>query len=149
MRNTKRADHREGVMTDELEKGYEVKPEHVKMYREEIEYWIGYFGLYGWEIVFTQRKSEDARAWCNANQLEDRQVEIGISTVWDIPPTRENISRVAFHEVCELWTMRFYALALTRNVTQAQLREENHNLIRTLENLLFPKEFKARERRKK
>ena len=153
-RKTRTIESEQGIVVHNPEYNYPITPQLFKLFVKECRYWLSYFGLTAWEVIFVQedKTAEDtsARAWCSIEELSDRQVVMGIARVWDIAPDLPNISKVAFHEVLELLTMRLFVLAATGVVMQ--IREENHALIRTLENSVFVNEFSRRmsaEKRKR
>ena len=153
-RKTRTTEPEQGIILTHPESDYPITPQLFKLFVKECRYWLAYFGLTAWEVIFVQEdehvEDTSARAWCSVEDLSDRQVVMGIARVWDIEPDLPNISKVAFHEVLELLTMRLFVLAATGVVMQ--IREENHALIRTLENSVFVSEFSRRisaEKRKR
>jgi len=121
----------------------------VKVFEEEVKYWIEFFGLLGWEVQTYQALNRKDRAWCSVNKLQDRMCQIGIATEWNSPTSDFLIRQCAFHEVCELLTMRFFLLAISRSISLDSLEEENHNIIRTLENSVFSVFYKLRFEKEK
>lgn len=117
-------------------------PEHFKVFKGEFLRWIDIFGLKAWEIFFDHREPpEPCRAYLSYN-TSGRVATVMLSPAWenfDEPPTKEMIRKVAFHEACELLLARFNILAQERYVQRDEIREELHTIIRTLENVVFPK----------
>jgi hypothetical protein len=60
----------------------------------------------------------------------------------DEPPGEAGIRLVAFHEVCELLLARMLICATARYVSRDEIEEAKHEIIRTLENVLFLPEKK-------
>lgn len=128
---------------------YEVTQKHFDIFIDECKYWIKFFGLIGWEVNYALVRSLECRAWCGIHNLSDRIVQIGLSSVWDISPQNKVLRRAAFHEVIELLTMKFYILAIQRESKVSDVEEENHNLVRILENSVFEQDYTKRFHRRK
>lgn len=128
---------------------YEVTEKQFDIFIDECKYWIKYFGLLGWEVNYVFTKNNECRAWCAIGNLDDRITMIGLSSIWDIQPQDKALRRAAFHEVVELFTMKFYVLAMMRDSSREAIEEENHNLVRTLENSIFDTDYNRRFDRRK
>jgi len=127
-----------------LGSAYQLTNRHFDIFVDECKYWIKFFGLIGWEINYVFVADDSSRAWVGAEDLEDRLVLIGLAKAWDIRPDAKNLRRSAFHEVCELLVMRYFLLAQERSTNYKDIMEENHNVIRTLENSVFQSDFNRR-----
>ena len=113
------------------------KKRHFKYFKKQCQRWIDFFGLKGWEIHFQHEHQEDSMAtvWYS---LEGRCLVFTLSTdTGGVKPSKKNISRWAFHEVCEVLVGRLEALAKDRFVTDKEIFEEVHNIIRMLENSVW------------
>lgn len=115
---------------------------HFKLFQEEAEYWIERFHLREWKITILHENStlpslkDSALAW-NGCQFEDRITRIGLSTNWGKydPITEYELSKSAFHEVCELL---LGDLVMSANMDaaptqKAQNTADHHSVIRRLE----------------
>ena len=70
-------------------------------------------------------------------------VSVCLSKTWDnVEPTDFEIRKSAFHEACEVLLYPLRYLAEARFLTDSEIDPEVHNVIRTLENVLFKKEEK-------
>lgn len=113
------------------------------LFKSECQKWIEVFGLKGWRVTFRHANLDNdnsARAWNTIQNLEDRVVSIGLCVDWDNDiegVTDKNIKHSAFHEVMELFLGRMVILAKYRHSTDSEINEENHNIIRTLENVIL------------
>jgi hypothetical protein len=123
---------------------YPLTNRHFEIFVDECKYWIKFFGLTGWEVNYVFVEDISSRAWICTEDLEDRLVLIGLANSWDIQPDSKSLRRSAFHEICELLTVRYYLLAKERNTNINDIIEENHNVIRTLENSVFQVDFNRR-----
>lgn len=128
------------------QRGYEITEEDFNLFVREGKYWQKFFGLLDWEIIYVLAASRDHRAWCSVGELKDRVAEIGLAHRWEIQPTDKQIRRTVFHEIVELLTMRLYILAISRDASYQNIVEENHKIIRALENSVFEEDYKRRFR---
>ena len=111
--------------------------EDFKIFKEEARKWIEVFGLYGWHVFFYHvvlDEFEDC-ATCSID-LMDRICTIRLNKDWEEATVKE-IRRVAFHEVCELLFARIEEISNGRGYNSIDAREEVHNLINTLEKVIY------------
>jgi hypothetical protein len=112
---------------------------HFDAFKKECDKWIKIFGLIGWQVDYEHDGDEKERnlAWCQTNILARRST-IGLVKNWAHQEvTTSEVKRCAFHEVCELLLSRMKIIAETRIIGTDEIAEENHNLIRILENVLW------------
>jgi len=117
---------------------YKTTPADFKIFQEEVAYWQRRLGLLDWEINTRHQKIE-GRGECWAN-LQGRTATLALGKVfhnYDEPPGEAGIRLVAFHEVCELLLARMLICATARYATRDEIEEAKHEIIRTLENVLF------------
>lgn len=118
---------------------------HFELFKSECEKWIERFGLLGHRFYFAHNDDKnDALAWCvYPDRHEDRAFTLGLTKTLDkdrfdgFEPM--DINRSAFHEVMEAFLYRLRNLAMCRFITPEEVEDEVHNIIRTLENVLYPK----------
>lgn len=110
-----------------------------ELFRAEVQKWLGLFGLHGWDVdIEHEEVLVDCLATCSRSELKERTATIALSPNWsDYKVTDEQVKRSAFHEVMELLFTRIDLLARDRFVQEREIREEIHNLIRIMENLIF------------
>lgn len=138
------------MFNEEGEKTYPITAKHFAVYQEECEYWLKYFGITEYEVFYEQEEDANYRAMCSGAQRESKILSFSIATEWtNCNPTDRRIRMVAFHEVCEALLMRFFILAIERTVSEKDLIEENHTVIRRLENSVFKDSYLARFSKKK
>ena len=113
--------------------------ENFEMFQNECDKWLNRFGLTGWDVGYYFEFIFEALANCDVPNLEDRVCMITLASKWPrhIEVTESMIKKVAFHEVCELLLARMGILGESRYVSEVQLREATHEVIRTLETAVF------------
>ena len=127
-----------------LEEKYELTEEHFEVFKNEFMYWVDELGMKGWEFIFKFIELVDARAQCMPGQ-RGRVVVVCLNTVWEGQEVTEyELRRTGYHEALELFLSKMTQLAQERSVTDADIEEETHNLIRTLENVMWEKSFAER-----
>ena len=114
-----------------------------RIFQEAVVYWQRRLGLLDWHI-YTRHKTRDrdAQASCYPH-LAGRCATIYLSKVldnYDEAPGATFIRRMAFHEVCELLMARMNICAKARYVTEEEVDEARHEIIRTLEHVIFDEE---------
>ncbi len=136
----------EKIVEDVFDKKYELTEEHFEMFKEEFVYWINMYGLIGWEFHFSfdTKTSDEARAQIFRDH-DARITIVMLATKWQgTEPTEYNIRKCGFHEATELLLSKINDLVRSRSVTDRQIEEEIHNLIRILENIHWESDFERR-----
>lgn len=111
---------------------------HFEIYKKECQKWIDRFELNNWDVCFglTSKKGVHGRIGSN---LDGYNATLFLCEDWDDrikPLTKENIKKVAKHEVIHLLLLRLSINAGTRFVTPEQLIEAEEELVRKLENII-------------
>ncbi len=122
-------------------KEYEATGEHFDTFKKEVEYWIQYFGMIDWELHIENTEEEDALGTCYGS-IEHKLAGINLSSVWDEEPTEIRIKQIAFHEVTELFLYPLRMIMYERIVTEKEIENAIHTVIRTLENTVFKDKYK-------
>jgi len=116
--------------------------DHDDVTSEEFYYFVevckklkNYLGIIDWELRFhfMEGGPEDPRA---SMQVVDRYNRLAVITIyddWDIAPSRDNLIKVAFHEMLELLFSDCHCLAMDRNFNYDTYDREHHRVIRILE----------------
>lgn len=131
-----------------MEESYTLKEKHFKIFKDEFLHWIDVLGLKGWEFIFNHIELEDARAQIMPGQC-GRVVIVLLNKTWDgQEPSDYELRRTGFHEALELFFSKITHLAHKRSVTEDDIEEENHNLIRILENTIWEADYAARPKPK-
>jgi len=114
---------------------FETTEKNFFYFKERVEHWQTYFGLLNYQISVIHESWKDSLAWCQAD-VTAGIATIAIATMWDDRPTRKQINKVAFHEVCELllWNLAEHAES---NHSDLLITGLKHDIIRRLENTLL------------
>lgn len=131
---------------DIFDSTYELTEEHFEMFKDEFVYWTQMYGLIGWEFhfVFDEKTGEDARAQIFRDH-DSRITIVMLATKWQgSEPNEYNIRKCGYHEATELLLSKMNDLIRSRTVTDRQIEEETHNLIRILENTQWQADFERR-----
>ena len=137
------------VKPEDFDKKYKLGQKEFKIFRDEFLYWADTYGLRGWEFIFKYGEDPDNRAFIQ-RELESRIVVISLADEWiGLPPDEFNLKRVAYHEAFELLLSKLVDLCMERSVSEKQVIEEVHNLIRIFENHHFDSHYKRTKGKKK
>ena len=131
---------------DIFDSTYELTEENFEIFKDEFNYWINVYGLKGWEFhfVFDEKTGEDARAQIFRDH-DARITIVMLATKWQgSEPTEYNIRKCGFHEATELLLSKINDLTRKRSITDEQIEEEIHNLIRILENTQWTADYTGR-----
>lgn len=138
-----------GDMSDWLEEKYELTDKDFAVFKDEFMRWVDILGMKGWEFLFKHIELIDARAQVMPGQT-GRIVVICLNTIWEGQKVTEyELRRTGFHEALELFLSKITQLAHERSVTEDDIEEETHNIIRTLENVIWEDDFAGRAKAKK
>lgn len=114
---------------------------HFKIFKQECKKWIDFWGLYDWKIEIKHTVLEDSKAEFWASDLEDKYAWIILNKDWGEKETVNdmNVRESAFHEVMEIRYAKLADLAKKRFISETQIQEAVHDLIRQDENIIFRK----------
>lgn len=123
----------------------------IKFFKNEIKYWINYFGLHNYSIIFDTEDDENNCACCIPNSIKElnseRMITFTYSKSWvkDEDDLNE-ISRIAFHEIFELLLLRLRMFAENKKVlvNDREIDDEVHSIIRVMENKVFTKLYRRK-----
>lgn len=108
-------------------------------FQKEVKKWQDILGLQNWEIhcIFGDcHKSNRAEFVANPR---GRVATIWLNNMWsEDAKSKEMIRKTAFHEVAEIWLQDLVGMA-SIYVSEAMVEVETHKIVKTLENVLFPK----------
>lgn len=136
-----------------MTKSFKTTKADFKLFKSEVEYWVEKFHLREWGIRYSHEKSKklpDSLAWV-ATDWKGRTCTIGLNPDWgphDIVCDFE-LSRSAFHEVCELLLSDIRSIAhIDICPTQEdELDSKVHSIIRRMEWAVFEPDYKKRKRK--
>lgn len=128
-----------------LDAEFELDESHFEIFKDEFQYWCEVYGLKGWEVTFWFTEVEDgSRAQCHTDQT-GRVIVAVLGKKWQATePTEYEVRRSAFHEASELFLAKINDIARARTITAPAIEEEIHNIIRTLENILWERDIETR-----
>lgn len=125
--------------------------EKIDYFKKEVFRFIDFFGLIDWEVyVFEQDKREDSLASCRWHGIspelngegngKNASICFGIKWIKDPQTTKLELSKSAFHEVTELLLANLsdYSNNNSIIISQREIENEIHSIIRRLENRVFP-----------
>ena len=110
-----------------------------ELFKKECLKWIEIFGLKDleWQFVFGDCDKDNRAEYLI--HAEGRMCTIYLGEIWENDAkTNKNIKRVAFHEVAEVMLHDLRRLA-GRDSSWGRVDEATHRIVRTLENVLFPR----------
>ena len=131
---------------DIFDSTYDLTKKDFEIFQDEFNYWVNVYGLRGWEFhfVFDEKTGEDARAQIFRDH-DARITIVMLATKWQgSEPTEHNIRKCGFHEATELLLSKINDLTRKRSVSDDQIEEEIHNLIRILENTQWASDYTGR-----
>ena len=108
------------------------KNKEFELFKSECAFWIGKFGLGGWNIDYAiiDNKELEAQTWYS---IVDRQVTFRLaSTAIETPELN------ALHEVAELLVARISFLMTSNHVEDWIAEEARHAIIQRLVNIIYP-----------
>jgi len=130
----------------------ETTEEDYKEFVSRCRWWLRYLGLTGWDIGYRHvadlcdDHGDPCDACCQPN-IEGHIAVLSLST--RISESGQSVlSRLAFHEVCELFLADIDGLAKDRYCAEQAINVARHNIIRILENTLFTEKERGRQRAK-
>lgn len=121
----------------------------VKMFAQGIKDYMTHFGLGDWEITLKQEDiselGENALA-AVACDLENCIATFSLAPAWPDSESadKENLRKVALHEVLHVLLFRYDHIAMDRFTTQKQLADAEHDIIRRI--VMFYTEVKRKDR---
>lgn len=138
-----KCDNNEGFLNKNLPTVNEEtqKPENIRrmdLYKDTVYKYRKKFNLMNWEVFVYGKVDYDNRGWCIADH-KGKICKIGFDTNWICSSNTEDeeIIRVAFHEVMELFYSSMNAI-LFNHISEKKLQSVTHDIIRVMENVVLP-----------
>lgn len=117
----------------------ETTAEDFEIFKAECRRWVEIYGLKGWQLYFLHEERDGKIGGCDASlNGKNANIILGKKCIQKFYSTEE-IKRTAFHEVTELLMCPVDANARYRWAAECDIEEAIHSVIRTLENVLYPK----------
>jgi hypothetical protein len=125
----------------------------IKFFKEEVNYWIDYFGFYDWELDFEEETDENNRASLatGSNNKEfdsDRIATIFYEKGWlKEENNKKQIAKISFHEVIELMLSKLRDFSINRStyISEREVDDEIHRIVKIMENKVFDKLYKEKK----
>jgi len=116
---------------------------HFEIFKAECEKWIDIFGLKDYEFHFEHKAVGDRNiAECYRNSTS-RTARLSLCKVWPersmVALNDDNIKTSAFEEVCHVLLYSLSSCAYSRHIMEHEIDEAEHGIIKTLQNVLYPK----------
>jgi hypothetical protein len=115
--------------------------QHFEIFKKEVRLWLKKFGLFEWRVDIRHDDSLDVKCAARASFWADAEsviAVIALSPDWGPDKvTGGRIKSSAFHEVLHLLFSHMAWTANARNVDAGYFEEEEHKVIRRLENLFY------------
>ena len=121
---------------------------NIKHFKKSVNEAIEFFGLYSYSFTIMEQMKPEARASNYYHSISDdpdssaRLFTICYSLHWinDEDTTLDEIRNTAFHEVFEtmFYRLRDYSLANKLTISEREVDDQIHKIIRTFENKILP-----------
>ena len=116
---------------------------NVDYFKKRVKYYFfEVFHMYDYELDLTEQNSDFAKATTYWYPIEDGQgkIEICYTKTWlnDIDTKLDEIDKTAFHEVCETILSELQQISRARFITEKDIPNAVHRVIRRFENIIFP-----------
>lgn len=114
-----------------------ITKKHFELFKAECQKWIKIFELNGWNITFWHKKLDPEKHWsqCWVN-LNGRQINLKLNTVWDNEVSIDKIKSVAKHECIHALLARFSEIGNARFITDSEIYEAEEELVYKLEKII-------------
>jgi hypothetical protein len=123
----------------ETEPYYSLKEEDFTNFKEYCILFRKRFGLFNWNLVFDRRDLSDTDALAQVNwDIEGHSARVTLSTVWcnwEDMDVKEELKRVALHEMIHLVLARYQEYATRRFGSPSDMDEALEEAIRLIENI--------------
>ena len=118
--------------------------EDFEYFKAECRRWLDFFGIKNYRVFYSHEPVEDGFAEC-AWSTPGRVVKMKLNPEWaEAPVDNPSLSRTAFHEICELLLSELTEMA-QQWVCNAEVNRTSHQIIRTLENTVWEREYAEKE----
>jgi hypothetical protein len=105
-----------------------------EQFKKEFMRWVEIFGLKDWEIFFKLEPVEGGFAQCSSS-LTGRITRISLSPEYEAGERFDPV-KSGKHEAIELLLAPLYNNAICRFVSEEELKEASHTIVRILEKVL-------------
>lgn len=127
------------VVSDTDKEVLQTTDEEFEIFQRSVRYWIEKFGLKGWRISFNQRSMGDKGYFAELDyHMMNRSCVFCFTLDYKkISEVEFDPDNLGFHEVSELLMSRLRVLSSERFISEDEITEEIHAIIRMLENTVY------------
>jgi hypothetical protein len=113
--------------------------EHFKIFVDECQRWIDFYGLNDWHFYFRHSDKHKENLAYTAVEHKSKSAVIFMTITWAKDDLFDGLIELsAHHEVCEVMNSKLRDLATSRYVTSdEEIDEANHEIITRLQNSVF------------
>ena len=110
-----------------------------KYFKERVDHWVDYFGLYNWDVNVHKDEDEyDGELAYATFNVDNKRADIYLSMDWGgTEMTRNELNKTAFHEVIEVMLAEIRHIAGRRDIRFEEIDGAIHSIIRILTATIF------------
>ena len=113
---------------------------YFSLFKQECDYWINFFGLFFWEMNYTNKQVDNESHGVCIISIIDRNATINLEKRNDDEYNEETIKKTAFHEICDLLLADLSQHAYnTRSSELLSIESSEHSIIKILQNTVYEK----------
>ena len=115
------------------------KTDPFKYFKECVGRWVGYFGLYNWDVnIHEDNEGYDGFLAETYSNVENKRADIYLATDWNgAEMTKYSLNKTAFHEVLEVMLAELRYIAGKRDIRFEEIDSAIHSIIRILTAKIF------------
>ena len=110
---------------------------HSKQFHRYVAKWLEKFRLADWEVHYKFCDNESSNMADCVSEVDIKKALVTLYREWDLEPDKNTLNQTALHEVCHILLAPLMELAIGRYVTEKQLFDAEHDVIRALERMIF------------
>lgn len=127
------------------EKVWGITKRHLRYFEIRVRHWQARFGLYDWRIVVEKDDlgKDSGTGGAAFADVEARLAQIYLNIYQSLPPTKEHLDLVAFHEICEILVeplrnmVRKLIPESQKRIANERIADVVHVVIRRLEHVIL------------
>ncbi len=115
-----------------------------KYYKDRVNYWVNYFGLYNWEVHVHEDEDEfEGMLAYTCSNVDNKRADIYLVMDWNgTEMTRPELDSTAFHETLEVMLAEIRHIAEKRDIRFGEIDAAIHSIIRILTTKIFKGDVK-------
>lgn len=119
---------------------YKVTKEHFAYFKKRCEYWRNAFGLKNWHLEVYHHELDPPIVACTDANYSGYVATIYLAKTRTYPVKRDDLDRMALHEIIHLAHARYRAVAKSRFVSEEEIDEADEEVTRLLVNAIRRKD---------